>query len=1005
MGSDRTRISYDPRQQYRSTVMQQGRVTLEADVNEAQEIAAGELRQETLDIIGPSGTPDDGYRILVTGAAPATPFDFAVGPGTLYTGGLRTHFQTQVQYNSQSEWLDHADDPDWIAPAQPAANEFICLLLRNQEVSATEDSALKDVALGGPDTAARTRLIQHIVRTPTAATDCAGGLASAKTKWASEGLKFVDGIAALESQTTLKVTFPPAPPPDPCEPEVQGGYLGADNQLIRIQISGNNRFLWGYDDASFMYRVDVVDPQTLHLQSRPPDAAHQPISGQAIEVLMAAAQLANGEYVAAAGGFVTTLSASYSPDTQQVALQTALPAEYGDGNPAHPKPPRVFMRVWEAEVQFTRGAAVQLGSTGLMVTLDTQGGAPFHVGDFWRIAVRPSTPTQVYPQRYLSGPQPPDGPRLWASALGIIGWSGGVLQLVHDCRNPFDNLPTLTAKKLGGCCTVTVGPQDLAATPLQSVIDQLKSQDQVTICLMPGEYQLPASLMIGPDHSNLTIEACHGGAILKENAGADANFINGLVVIDRAANVTLRGLSFTLPAVRFIPGNGKIANLETAQLQTLVDPRIAEMVASIGVMAVQCDGLTVEDCTFTYSAPPSLVYAAGILARGACTELRIERCVFTGAGEFVTGPAGPSHLLYGFLHSSAATFRTTPVAGRPAPGGTVLLSSLDGAVIEDNEFNGLTAAVMVMADCGDVRAENNAIANCIYGVLLFAMRALPTAIALDTLAPSNDAIALVQNPLVQLLADQSLQYVAALSWGYPMPPNFDWSGAVQVNASRAAFPSRASIAELDSSMRAMTLSAPARSAAAVVGAPPAATVGTPPTETVVTPAATTILSSNTSLLFTNLAALAYQAISSANPAQLALALRIAANEVDAFLSDGTSNTALLVWDYARSTPGELTLDGNHLTSQSATLPTAIILAVNRCAITGNLALNQNTTATNKDAIYSLLLYAGTETPRTGDAFAPVTVTGNVFRGAAILPARPATVPAPLNTWHPFNAEL
>ena len=63
MGSDRARVSYDEKQQYRSVVMQQGRVTLEADWNEAQQISTEETRKEALDFVGPAGTPDDGYRI------------------------------------------------------------------------------------------------------------------------------------------------------------------------------------------------------------------------------------------------------------------------------------------------------------------------------------------------------------------------------------------------------------------------------------------------------------------------------------------------------------------------------------------------------------------------------------------------------------------------------------------------------------------------------------------------------------------------------------------------------------------------------------------------------------------------------------------------------------------------------------------------------------------------------------------------------------------------------
>ena len=64
MGSDRARVTYDPRQQYRSVVMQQGRLTLEADWNEAFQINNESLRKESLDFVGPCGTPDDGYAVF-----------------------------------------------------------------------------------------------------------------------------------------------------------------------------------------------------------------------------------------------------------------------------------------------------------------------------------------------------------------------------------------------------------------------------------------------------------------------------------------------------------------------------------------------------------------------------------------------------------------------------------------------------------------------------------------------------------------------------------------------------------------------------------------------------------------------------------------------------------------------------------------------------------------------------------------------------------------------------
>jgi hypothetical protein len=266
MGSDRARVSYDPKQQYRSVVMQQGRVTLEADWNEAQQIFGEELRLETLDFVGPAGTPDDGYRIVIYRRPATAPFDFYVGDGTMYVGGLRTALLTPVDYYSQPDWLDYGpEDPDWVdfstLVAKRPKDEFIYLLLREQEVSAVEDPDLKDVALGGPDTAQRKRLLQRIVRLATNGTTCAAGLASANAKWSSEGLWFDPDTMRLRSGASLQVGFSGQAQTDPCQPQAQGGYIAPDNQLIRVQISGiyqvtgRPKFLWGFDSTTPLFCI------------------------------------------------------------------------------------------------------------------------------------------------------------------------------------------------------------------------------------------------------------------------------------------------------------------------------------------------------------------------------------------------------------------------------------------------------------------------------------------------------------------------------------------------------------------------------------------------------------------------------------------------------------------------------------------------------------------------------------------------------------------------------
>lgn len=734
MGSDRARISYDKTQQYRAVVAQQGRVTLEADLNEAQQIASEELREETLDFVGSSGTPDNGYEVIdykvIDPKKPSQPFDFATRAGTMYVGGVRAFSTKPIEYSNQLDWLDRVGDRDWVDPSNTAsASELVYLLLREQEVSAVEDSALLEKALGGPDTTQRLRLIQHIVRLKTNSANCSSGLDEAIEIWRERGLQLDRSTLQLLSAATLKVSFsPPTTPPDLCEPEARSGYLGAENQLIRVQISGSNQLVWGFDNAAFLYRAEVVSKQILRLKSRPVDDFHRPRANQAVEILRSAAQLNNQEYIAAAAGLVTTLTAPYNPDTREVSLAAGLPIEYLDQN----QTPRLFFRVWEEAIPFTPGVAVSLGKTGLQVTLQSTNNQPFHIGDYWQIAVRPGEPTEVYPTRYLEAPQPPNGPHLWVCPLAVIDWKDRQLNAIEDCRHPFDNLVDLTRRNLGGCCTVTVRPEDL--TPertLQSILDRFASRnrpnrDHITICLMPGIYQLSQSLQLGPQHSNFTLQGCGDGAELQAAPGKEENFLHGLIVLNRANYVTLRNLRFQLPIVPFakaggiltpLPGSRRPEISRGEQLNFGSDFQKTLRV-SIGIRPLHCALLAVENCLFRFAIEKTInLFAVGIFAGSECWELQLVNNRFIRDEEYLITQEktteNEQRFLLGYLLSPSLILTT-----KEAKEFSIVPSLLQDAVIRDNRFTGLTTAMLILADTGMVRLESNTVLQCISGFWL-----------------------------------------------------------------------------------------------------------------------------------------------------------------------------------------------------------------------------------------------------------------------------------------------
>lgn len=695
MTSDRARISWDRTREWRSVVAQQGRVTLEADVNEASTIAQEGRREEILDIVGPTGTPDNGYAVSDAGGGA-----IALSAGTLYLGGWRLELDASLVSSAQPDFLD--------APIYEAKDGAEVVLLRayEQEVVAVEDQALREVALGGPDTAARTRLLQQVIRVPIQATDCATAAVEIGKGLAEQGLSLDPHSLQLLSTARLKVGFvPPDPLPGPCDPPAQGGYLGADNQLIRVTVTdfdpdtGKGTFLWGWNNASFLYRATTAAANTLVLATDPLDAEHTPRVGQPVEVLRTRVALGGADYIAAPEGEVKVLGAPYTPQNRTLTLPSGLPGAYVN-DPNGP----LFVRLWEAELNFTTGQPTILDPSGLEVTISMTAWPKVTGRPFWTFAVRPSTPIDVYPARYGQAPQPPEGPRVWLAELAVIGWKDEKFQLLEDCRLPF--LP-LTQQTNDGCCGIVLGPDDLTAGHnLQHVIDHATKDGPATIVLRPGKYLLDEPLRLGPEHHDLVLEGCRDGVVLQAADGAEEAFAEGVIVMLHADQVVLRNLRIEMPLAPWkIPR--KMKKSEGAFV-------------SVGIMAVHCAVLRIERCLFRYHIPDGdHLVAVGVYARSECWGLELRDNLFLRDEEYQQNEDIERYLLGYAL--TPDTSQTTLIARhrRKVSADVAPDAWLDDALIEGNRFDGLTLPVLVMAGLGRIDCSANKVRNCAGGFYFF----------------------------------------------------------------------------------------------------------------------------------------------------------------------------------------------------------------------------------------------------------------------------------------------
>jgi hypothetical protein len=463
-------------------------------------------------------------------------------------------------FQSQADWLTMTLGEGKL-PALPTAaqTDLVYLHAWQQAVSSVEDQEFRERALGGPDTTVRLRRMRRVeVLSNVTAANCADARAVLKQHLVSPRAGdtggphsfSVDGTELLSKARLTAAFVAGGTDKDPCKPHQVSGFIGAENQAIRIQLTAANRFIWGIDNASPLYRVQVDpnDPtnKTIKFLTVPRDQAAMPLQNQAVELLPWGALLVNNEKTAAPHGFISVIASTYDPDHQTLTLNTAVPQNMidwlKDESASHNgkfDPPGqqqfFYLRAWTggADQVFTPGTPTTLIDTGIEVSF-----ADFGIpGDFWLIAARPNTPDQLVPWRLLDS-APPHGPRRFYSALALIDWTvsgANVVSTVHDCREHFRALC-----RNNGCCQIIVGDGVTSfgdVTSIQDAIDGLPPQGG-EVCVLRGIY---AEALTLTGRQDIVIRGCGRDTVIVPSSG------NAAVSISRSRQITLRDLAIVVP--------------------------------------------------------------------------------------------------------------------------------------------------------------------------------------------------------------------------------------------------------------------------------------------------------------------------------------------------------------------------------------------------------------------------------------------------------------------------
>ncbi|MEZ5184139.1 MAG: DUF6519 domain-containing protein [Candidatus Nanopelagicales bacterium] len=452
MHGDFSRRTFDSADGYRAVLFQQGRVMLDADWNEQTDITAHHDEVRTADIVGPGGGPATSGPgpFAITAADGSVPgatawADLRVAGGTYYVDGILCEADPAGRWplTDQPHLPQVGSSPGLSEPAADRVALYLDVWAR--QVTAEEDPALLEVALGGPDTTTRAQTVWQVRAEPV-----------------DPGVTCVDvhdpGWLHRTPRPMAAGLQPAGSTADPCEISGTGGYQRLSNQLYRVQIhddgsAGPATFVWSRDNGSVFAGLTGIDDATastatLGLDRVGRDDQSSFADGDLVEVTSTDLELRGLRGFLARAGTPVVVA-----DSAGAAAAVTLPVEWLDS--AH-RPADLtalgrapIVRRWDGGPLPLRVGATEL-EAGITVRFPNSGTPA--TGDHWLIPAR--TVRMAYGLAQQSGTiewppggrgpdeQRPVGPVHHIAPLGVLERAGAGWSLASDCRTLF---PPLTA--------------------------------------------------------------------------------------------------------------------------------------------------------------------------------------------------------------------------------------------------------------------------------------------------------------------------------------------------------------------------------------------------------------------------------------------------------------------------------------------------------------------------------------------------------------------------------
>jgi hypothetical protein len=579
MSGDYTRFSFDPTKGFSGVHEQQGRVSLDSDANEFEEILDRRDRSEMYDTVGPAVVPattPTGFEIGVSGSS------LTIGIGRVYVDGIQaecfgdlsdpknTMFEPRVGSVVGNLPLLFDQQPFNYQPnypGLPTASGVTCLVYLDvwqREVTVWEDRSLLEPALGGPDTATRIQ-----------------------TAWQVKALANVQADACTNPPGTLiapstarmtAVAAPTPPAPGPCVIAPAGGYTGLENRLYRVEVQSAGTLAglnpatikWSRDNASLVASVLKITADgsgsIITVESTGRDTWMRFEVGQQLELLDDWVEFAMRES-GRAGDIARITNINHATGEIRIDQDFSLFAVIAA---RHPR-----VRRWDtakpadpAFVPVNNGTPIAL-EHGIFITFGDllagplHDGDTLHAGDYWVFAARTADGSI---EAVLN--EPPRGILHHFMPLAIVT-SGNPPKVDSDCRDPW---PVPCTCDGGGCecdACVSVESHTSGSLTIQKAIAQVIAAGGGTVCIGIGTFPLDTTVLI-EDAVSLRVRGAGVATILWYQGQEPALIVRSSldVIVRDLSVITERERSQPQDAVEVI--DAAMINLE--RLVVIEDP-------------------------------------------------------------------------------------------------------------------------------------------------------------------------------------------------------------------------------------------------------------------------------------------------------------------------------------------------------------------------------------------------------------------------------------------------